>query len=118
MLIDFLKEELVYIFVSLFIFGIAAFVVTRPFVQLNAKKVLLGLGGFLIVALVAHYTWRLHHIENVKKAFAAGKNILCLDKTNKIGYVLINKGEWKIVNEEFVHPEFPRGYNIRQCVVE
>ncbi|BAF70880.1 hypothetical protein [Nitratiruptor sp. SB155-2] len=118
MVVDFFKEEFVYILISLFIFGIALFIVTRPFVELNAKKILSGLGIFLVVALIAHYNWRMHHIKTVQEAFEAGKNILCLDKTNKIGYVLINKGEWKIKNGEFVHPDFPRGYNIRECVVE
>ncbi|BCD63060.1 MULTISPECIES: hypothetical protein [Nitratiruptor] len=118
MLTDFFREELVFILIALFVFAIAVFVVTRPFVEVNAKKVLSIIGIFLLVGLIAHYTWRLHHMESVKKAFAAGKNILCIDKTNKIGYVLINRGEWKIVNDEFVHPEFPRAYNIRQCVVE
>ena len=118
MLADFFKEEFVYILIALFIFGIAVFVVTRPFVHVSSKKVLSGVGVFLLLALIAHYSWRVHHMENVRKAFMEGKNILCVDKTNKIGYVLIHKGDWKIKNDEFVHPEFPRGYNIRQCVVE
>ncbi len=118
MLVDFFKEEFVFILIALFVFAIALFVVTRPFVELNAKKVLGGLGLFLIIGLVAHYSWRIHHMQQVRQAFREGKNILCIDKTNKIGYVLINRGEWKIAGDEFVHPEFPRGYNIRQCVVE
>ena len=118
MVVDFFREELVFILIALFIFAIAAFVVTRPFVQLPAKKILGTLGVFLVAMLVLHYSWRVHHMEQVRQAFKAGKNILCLDKTNKIGYVLINRGEWKIQKDEFVHPEFPRGYNIRECVVE
>ena len=117
-MLDFFREELVFILIALFIFLIVVFVVTRPFVNLPAKKVLFGTGVFLLLALIAHYTWRLHHMQQVKEAFKEGKNILCIDKTNKIGYVLIQKGEWKIVNDEFRHPEFPRGYNVRQCVVE
>ncbi len=117
-MLNFFHEELVFILVSLFVFALTAFVVTRPFVHLPAKKILPAVALFLIVALIAHYNWRMAHIAKVKKAFSEGKNILCIDKTNKIGYVLINKGEWKIVNDEFRHPEFPRGYNVRQCVVE
>lgn len=118
MLADFFKEEFIYILISLFIFAIAAFVVTRPFVQLPAKKILSIVGGVLVLFLVLHYSWRIHHIEQVRKAFQEGKNILCLDKTNKIGYVLINSGEWKLKNDEFTHPEFPRSYNIRECIEE
>ncbi len=118
MVVNFFREEFVFILIALFVFAIAAFVVTRPFVQLPSSKILGTLGVFLAVMLVLHYNWRLHHMEQVREAFKEGKNILCLDKTNKIGYVLINRGEWKIQKDEFVHPEFPRGYNIRECVVE
>ena len=118
MLVDFFKEEFLHILISLFVLGIAAFVVTRPFVQLPAKKILGVVGGVLAILLILHYSWRIHHIQKVREAFKAGKNILCLDKTNKIGYVLINSGEWRLQNDEFVHPEFPRNYNIRECVVE
>ncbi|BCD68851.1 hypothetical protein [Nitratiruptor sp. YY09-18] len=117
-MVDFLREELVYILIALFIMAIAAFVVTRPFVDLNAKKVLGTLGVVLFAALLAHYSWRMHHIKEVKAAFEQGKNILCLDKTNKIGYVLVKKGEWKLKGDELVHPEFPRGYNVRSCIEE
>ncbi len=115
---DFFHEELVYILISLFVFAIVVFVTTRPFMSKKARIAIpiaaLLLGGLLLL----HYNWRMHHIKEVAKAFYEGKNILCLDKTNKFGSVLINKGEWKLEDGEFSHPEFPRTYNIRQCVVE
>lgn len=117
-MLDFLKEEAVFIFIALFVFGIATFVVTRPFVKLKPKKILPALAVFLILGLILHYNYRISHIENVKKAFNEGKNILCVDKTNKLGQVLVKKGEWRLENDIFVNPEFPRGYNIRQCIVE
>jgi len=117
-MVDFLKEEMVYLFIGAFILAIITFVSTRDFVNLNPKKVV-PISAVVILALIGlHYIYRVHHIKEVTKAFKEGKNILCLDKTNKIGYVLINKGEWKLKDGEFVHPEFPRGYNIRACVEE
>ncbi len=117
-MVDFFREELVYILISLFILGIVVFVTTRPFVAKKARIAIpiaaVLLGGLLLL----HYNWRMHHIKEVAKAFYEGKNILCLDKTNKFGSVLIHKGEWKFEHGEFSHPEFPRTYNIRQCVVE
>ena len=117
-MVDFFREELVYILISFFILGIVIFVTTRPFVSRKARIaipiVALLLGGLLLL----HYKWRIHHIQEVTKAFYEGKNILCLDKTNNFGSVLVHKGEWKLEYGEFSHPEFPRTYNIRQCIVE
>ena len=73
---------------------------------------------FLIFALILHYNYRVYHIKKVAEAFKNGKNIICLDKTTKIGYVLIKKGEWRLENDKFINPKFIRDYNIRQCVVE
>jgi len=117
-MLNFFKEEVIFIFIALFVFAIALFIVTRPFVNVNAKKVLSILSLFLIGGLIFHYNYRINHIKEVKKAFEEGKNILCLDKTNKLGQVMVKKGEWKLKGDIFVHPEFPRGYNIRQCIVE
>ncbi|GEM_PF-2431979 len=116
-LAGFFKEEAIYIIISLFVFAIAAIVVTRPFVKLDPKKVLPGVALFLIAALLIHYNMRISHIKSVKKAFEDGKEIICLDKTNKIGHVLVRKGEWRLEGDLFVNPAFYRGYNIRQCLI-
>ena len=115
---DFFKEEAVLIFIALFVFGVSVFIVTRPFMPKKSKKALPVIGFILIVGLLFHYNYRINHMKEVAKAFNEGKNILCIDKTNKIGSVLIKKGEWTLKDDMFVHPEFPRGYNIRQCIVE
>ncbi|WP_281950761.1 hypothetical protein [Nitrosophilus kaiyonis] len=117
-MLDFFKEEAVYIYIALFVFGIALFIVTRPFMPKKSKIALPIVAIFLILGLLAHYFYRINHIKEVAKAFNEGKNILCIDKTNKIGSVLVKKGEWKLKDDTFIHPEFPRGYNIRQCIVE
>lgn len=54
----------------------------------------------------------------VTNAFKNGKTIMCLDKTTKIGYVLVKRGEWKLKEGMFINPHFSRDYNIRQCVIE
>ncbi len=117
-MLDFFKEEFVYILIALFILGITIFVTTRPFVAKGARKAIPVVALLLAGLLWLHYSWRMHHIKEVAKAFDEGKNILCLDKTNKYGSVLVHKGEWQLKNDEFVHPEFPRSYNIRQCIEE
>jgi len=38
-IIDFFKEETVYIFISFFILGITLFIVTRPFISKKAIKI-------------------------------------------------------------------------------
>ncbi len=117
-MVNFFKEEAVFIFIALFVLAIAIFVVTRPFMPKNSKKAIPIVFLILTIGLIAHYNYRLNHIKEVVKAFNEGKNILCLDKTNKFGQVLIKKGEWKLKDDTFVNPEFPRGYNVRQCIVE
>ncbi len=115
---NFFKEELIFILISLFILGITVFVTTRPFVDKGARKAIPLVALFLILALVAHYRFRQNLIEEVKEGFMRGETILCMDKTNKIGYVIVHKGEWKMEEDNFTHPEFPRSYNIRNCIVE
>ena len=115
---NFFKEEFIFILVALFILGITIFVTTRPFVAKGARKAIPIVAAFLVLALIAHYNFRQNLVKEVRKGFEEGKTILCMDKTNKIGYVVINAGEWKLQGDEFVHPEFPRSYNIRNCIVE
>ncbi len=117
-MLDFFKEEAVYLFIALFLLGIVTFIATRDFVPLRPLKTVTIAAAILLGLIFVHYLYRMDHIKKVAKAFNAGKNILCVDKTNKIGYVLVHKGEWKLKEGEFIHPEFPRSYNIRQCVVE
>ncbi len=115
---NFFKEEIIYIFISLFILGITVFVTTRPFMSKKAKLAIPFMFLFLTLALIAHYNLRMEHIKEVREAFEEGKDIMCLDKTNKIGHVMVKKGEWRLKGDTFVNPEFARVYNIRQCIVE
>ena len=115
---NFFKEEFIFILVALFILGITIFVTTRPFVAKGARKAIPVVAVLLAIALVAHYYFRQNLMQEVRQGFSEGKTILCMDKTNKIGYVVIHQGEWQLRGDEFVHPEFPRSYNIRNCIVE
>ncbi len=117
---DFFREEAVYIFISLFILGIAIFVTTRPFMPKKSKIAIPIILVFLFLALLTHYKIKMDNIKKVKQAFLKGENIICLDKTNRAGnQVIINKNaKWILQEDTFFHKEFPRGYNIRQCISE
>ncbi|NPA81394.1 MAG: hypothetical protein GXO31_02170 [Epsilonproteobacteria bacterium] len=114
---DFFREEAVYIFIALFVFGITVFIATRPFIAKGARKAIPIVGGLLLLGLIAHYNYIKNHIKEVKEAFREGKNIICVDKTTKLGGILIHKGAWRIEGDEFVNPH-SRRYNVRQCIVE
>ena len=115
---DFFREEAVFIFIALFVFGVVVFIATRPFISKKAIWAIPIAAVLLSLGLFAHYKYRINHIKEVKKAFYEGKNILCVDKTTKLGGILIHKGAWSLKGDEFVNPEISRGYNIRQCIVE
>ncbi len=115
---DFFREEAVYIFIALFILGVVIFISTRPFVSMRPKVAVTVTFLVLLAGLIAHYNYRLHHIKEVKEAFYAGKNIICVDKTSKLGGIVVHKGFWSLKGDEFVNPQINRGYNIRQCIVE
>ncbi|MRI83807.1 MAG: hypothetical protein C6I00_05230 [Nitratiruptor sp.] len=117
MVADFFKEELVFILIALFLFGIGVYVATREFVPLNPKRFLPLFALFLTGLLIFHYTWRKEHMAKVAKAFHEGKRIECLDKTSKVGGIVIHKGAWSLEGDTFVNPNFYRTYNIRQCIV-
>lgn len=115
---NFFKEEVVYILIALFVWGITIFITTRPFFSKGARKAIPIVFVLLVAVLILHYNLRMNHIEEVKEAFYNNKDILCLDKTNKIGYIVIKKGAWRLEGDTFVNPNFIRSYNIRQCLVE
>ncbi len=119
-MVDFFKEEAVYIFISLFLLGIVIFVTTRPFVSKKSRVAIPIIFVFLLVALLIHYKIRINNIQEVKQSFNNGKTILCMDKTNKISnQVTVNKNAgWILKDDMFFHSDFPRGYNIRQCIKE
>ncbi len=117
MLADFFKEEIVFIGIALFVFGIGVYVSTRDFVALNPKRFLPIFAFVLILALVGHYKWRKAHMQKVAKAFKEGKRIECIDKTTKLGGIVIKKGAWRLEGDTFKNPSFYRSYNIRQCIV-
>jgi hypothetical protein len=117
MVADFFKEEFVLILIALFVFGIATFVATRDFVPLRPKRFLPLFGLFLVAGLLLHYNWRKNHMAEVVRAFEEGKRIECIDKTTKLGGIVIHKGEWSLEGDTFKNPGFYRTYNIRQCIV-
>ncbi len=117
MLADFFKEEAVFILIALFVFGIGVYVSTRDFVALNPKRFLPIFAFVLVLGLVGHYSWRKAHMAKVAKAFEEGKRIECIDKTTKLGGIVIKKGEWRLEGDTFKNPAFYRSYNIRQCIV-
>jgi hypothetical protein len=117
MVADFFKEEFVLILIALFVFGIATFIATRDFVPLRPKRFLPLFGLLLLAGLLLHYNWRKNHMAEVARAFEEGKRIECIDKTTKLGGIVIHKGEWSLEGDTFKNPGFYRTYNIRQCIV-
>ena len=117
MLADFFREEFILILMALFVFGIGVFVSTRDFVPLSPKRFLPLFALALFVGLVAHYSWRKAHMAEVARAFEEGKRIECIDKTTKLGGIVIHKGAWQLEGDTFKNPSFYRTYNIRQCIV-
>ncbi|WP_200764001.1 hypothetical protein [Nitrosophilus alvini] len=120
-MVDFLKEEAIYLFIVAFIMVITIIVTTRPFMPPKSRKIGIPLVfSILTLLLVSHYFMRKANMKEVREAFEHNKTILCVDKTNRAsGQVVINKqADWKLEGDTFMHPEFPRGYNIRQCIVE
>ncbi len=117
---DFFHEEIVFIFISLFVLGITVFVVTRDFMPKKSKIAIPVMIIFLTLGLVFHYQYRKNNMQEIKEAFENNKTILCVDKTNRAsGQVVINKrAQWSLKDDLFIHPAFDRGYNIRQCIVE
>lgn len=119
--IDFFIEELPFILVALFVFGIVFFLATRPFVP-SRRSVFIILATFLVLSglLWWHYTHIKTHIVEVSQAFQEGKTILCVDKTNRAsGGIAINKSAfWELKDEQFFHSELKRSYNVRQCIIE
>jgi uncharacterized protein YqhQ len=115
---EFIHEEFVFILIALFVFAIGVFISTREFVNINPKKFLPIFGAVLLMGLILHYNWRVEHMKEVAKAFEEGKRIECIDKSTKLGGIVIHKGAWQLEGDTFVNPNFYRGYNIRQCIVE
>lgn len=116
-MVDFFKEELVFILIALFVFGIGVFISTRDFVNISPKKFLPIFALVLAAGLILHYNWRLSHMKEVAKAFDEGKKIECIDKSTKLGGIIIHKGAWQLKGDTFANPNFYRTYNIRQCIV-
>ena len=119
-MVDFFREEIIFIFISLFILGITIFITTREFIPKKSKIAIPVMTILLGAGLIFHYQYRKKTMQEVKEAFEHNRTILCVDKTNRAsGQVVINKrAQWIIKDDLFINPAFDRGYNIRQCIVE
>jgi hypothetical protein len=102
---------------------ITLFVTTRPFMSPDApKKGLLWVSLVLAFFIGAHFWVTTSRIAAVKKAFEAGKPVLCESRMlRKMAQSIeIRKGpaEWRIEGDNFVSPQYTRPFHIARCIVK
>ena len=119
---EFLELEGAYIFIGLFILGITIFVTTRNFMSKNAFKIGVPTVSLIIILFISfHYYLTKSRIEEVRKAFLEGKNIICENKmyTKTTPAIVINKkGNWILKGNILSSPEYERVFHIARCVVD
>ena len=121
---NFLYLEGAYLILGVIILLITLFVTTRPFMSPSApKKGLSTVALVLAIFIGGHYWVTTSRIATVKKAFQAGKPVLCESRMlRKMAQSIeIKKGtaaHWRIEGDNFVSPEFVRPFHIARCIVK
>jgi len=123
MLGKFFYLEGAYLILAAIILLVTLFVTTRPFMSPSApRKGLLWVGLVLAVFIGAHFWVTTSRIAEVKKAFEAGKPVLCESRMlRKMAQSIeIRKGPvgWKIEGDNFVSPQYTRPFHIARCIVK
>jgi len=119
---EFFILEGAYIIIGLFILAITLFVTTRPFMSKSAPKVGL-VSVFLVLAFFIglHFYITTNRMQEVKKAFLEGKEILCESRANRkmSQSIIIKKDyEWELQNDLFVSKNYTRPFHLSRCIVK
>ena len=119
---EFFELEGAYIFIGLFILGITIFVTTRSFMSKNAFKIGVPTVTIIITFFISfHYYLTKTRMEEVRKAFLEGKNIVCENKmyAKTTPAIVINKkANWVLKGNILSSPEYERVFHIARCVVD
>jgi hypothetical protein len=119
---DFLFLEGAYIILGLIIVAITIFVTTRSFMSKGAlKKGIFWTTTIISIFILFHYFITVNRMEKVKKAFYAGKEVLCENRiyTKAAQFITIkDNGDWKIENNNFISPHYERAFFLARCIVK
>jgi len=108
--------------IAAFFFLIAVIVATRPFVRTVVKKTIFAavLGLFTII-VGGHYYITFERMEGVKEVFSEGGDIVCENRMHRKsaqGIVISQKTAWNLDGDEFVNPDYNRGFHAARCIVK
>ncbi len=117
----FLYLEGAYLILSAIILLVTLFVVTRPFMGRFAKRYGLLLVTFVLgLGIIAHYIVTINRMQEVKKAFENGKEVICESRllTKAAQSIIIRKKEgWRIEDDFFKSPNFERDFFLARCII-
>jgi len=119
---QFIELEGGYLAIAFFVLAVTAFVTTRNFMSQKSFKIgMLSVGAFFTIAILLHYFITIERMNEVKKAFQSGNNVICESKViRKVAQSLtINKKlGWKLDGDIFVSNEYERGFHTARCIAE
>ena len=108
--------------IAAFFMIIAIIVVTRPFVKTGFKKVLsTTFILFFSFIIGGHYYITFQRMEEVKSSFLEGKEIVCENRMHRKaaqGIVISQKTSWSLDGDEFVNPDYNRGFHAARCIMK
>ncbi len=108
--------------IAAFFFLIAVIVATRPFVRTSVKKaIFMFVIGFFTFIVGGHYYITSERMESVKSAFSEGKDVVCENRMHRKaaqGIVINQKTSWSLDGDEFVNPDYNRGFHAARCIVK
>ncbi|WP_456452099.1 hypothetical protein [Hydrogenimonas sp.] len=111
-----------YLILAAIVLLITLFVTTRPFMGKGAVKK--GMGAvalFMALAIGAHYWVTMSRMAEVKKAFEAGKTVLCENRVIRKGaqFLAVRKSlGWRLEGDNFVNDNYVRPFFAARCIVE
>jgi len=119
---DFFILEGAYLILSFIILAVTLFVSTRPFMSKGAWKKGIGFVSlFLAVAIFGHFYITKKRMNSVVEAFKSGKEVICENRiyTKGANFITIsNKEDWKVVDNNFVSPNYTRPFFLARCLVK
>ncbi len=118
----FLELEAGNLTIAAFFIMIAVIVATRPFVRPAVKKTLFVVFiGFFSIIIGGHYYITTERMEGVKATFLEGEEVVCENRMHRKaaqGIVISQKTSWSIEGDEFVNPDYNRGFHAARCIVK